>query len=174
MTKNEILQLLPDLYRRSAPQSPLMDGLLDVMSWQHSSLEKTIENISSYYNPFATSDNFVPFLATWVGYDYLVRTEAKDGIGFGPGIGRLRLLISKSVLHSQIRGTLNGMKTVLETATGIEPFEVRENFSIKENRIRPFHISVKGPAGSDSFSWEIARIIQHEKPAYVTSEHELS
>src|SRR4051794_7686309 len=106
--------LLPEVIRRGAqPGSPL-GALLDVMEAMHAPAETALRGLPSILDPQTTPDDFVPFLATWVGLDDVV----PDGVEFEAGVGRLRQLVATSAARARRRGTLDGLRETLLIATG--------------------------------------------------------
>ena len=88
--------LLPEVIRRGAqPGSPL-GALLDVMEAMHAPAETALRGLPSILDPQTTPDDFVPFLATWVGLDDVV----PDGVEFEAGVGRLRQLVATSAARA--------------------------------------------------------------------------
>ena len=85
------------------------------------------------------------------------------------GLGRLRELTAAAAWLSKWRGTARGLRRFLHTATGETHFEIKENVD-SAGRPRLFHLTVYAPAAVKQHQDLIDRIIQSEKPAYVTSE----
>ena len=62
------------------------------------------------------------------------------------------------------------MRLFLETATGATGFEIEEIVADEHGEIIPFHIRVRVPEEATAYVTLIRRIIDIEKPAYVTYE----
>lgn len=177
MKPTAIKRLLPGVFQRTVtPGSPL-EAILEVMAALHEPSDAVINTIESYFNPYHTPEQFVPFLAYWVD---LSRFFHAEGIVAGwselvtpSGLGRLRELIAAAVQLSQWRGTPKGLRLFLETATGIEGFEIDENVVIGHEGRRPFHVKFRIPQAANPYRVLIERIIEQEKPAYVTYEIEM-
>jgi phage tail-like protein len=177
MKREEIESLLPQVFQRTLrPGSPL-NALLEVMEMLHTPAETVLSKLESYFNAYSTPDIFVPYLAGWVDLDrfypfYSAQPEdlqqSTDPIS--SGTGQLRELIAAAAYLSQWRGTAKGLKLFLETATGMKGFELVENVDSKESRLRPFHICITAPADAKEHVALIERIVEQEKPAYVTYE----
>ena len=88
--------------------------------------------------------------------------------------GNLRELIAGAAHLSQWRGTAYGLKLFLETATGHTGFEMQEQVTGSDGLPRLYHVKVVAPAGTESQRPLIERIIEQEKPAYVTYEIEFA
>jgi len=160
MKSAEILRLLPGVFQRTArPGSPLA-ALLSVMEVLHAPSEQVLENLDALFDPRRAPDRFVPFLARWVDLDLPVTT----------GLGRLRELAAAGVELSRWRGTARGLLLFLSTATGRKDFEVDERVPGPNGLPRPFHIRVLAPAELAAHRPMLERIIELEKPAYVTYE----
>lgn len=160
MRSPDIQRLLPGVFQRTVqPASPLA-ALLDVMEVLHAPSEGVLSRLESHFDPRRAPDRFVPFLARWVGMELPVTT----------GLGRLRELVAAAVDISRWRGTARGLRLFLSTATGHTDFEVDEAVPGPDGLPRPFHIRVRAPAEVEAHRLLLERIIEREKPAYVTYE----
>jgi hypothetical protein len=181
MKRNEIRQLLPSILRHTAyPGSPLV-ALLDVMEQLHTPSEEILDNLASYLDPYQAPHHFLPYLAHWVDLSRFLTDSPAFGrqdsgplsevsSPFSPGMGRLRDLIASATELWQWRGTRRGLLGLLETATGIKGFEIDESVVSPSGQARPFHLLVRAPAQAQSYYRLIERILEMEKPAYVTYE----
>ena len=177
MKQSEISQLLPAILQRTLREGNPLTALLGVMEALHVPSEAVLDRLDAMFNPRRTTDAFVPFLAYWVDLDRLFEEEpsGKWQVGFSrhpmtSGLGRLRELVATAAYLSQWRGTKKGLLLFLQTATGLENFEIEEQVADSDGHPRPFHIKVSAPAESAPHEHLIERIIQLEKPAYVTYE----
>jgi len=174
MQVEQIRNLLPAVYRRTwRPGSPL-DALLASMAALLGPAEQAIQDFPRYLDPRLTPDQFVPLLARWVDLTHLfeARLRGRDVSVHGlmpTGLGRLRELIANAAYLSRWRGTSHGLTTYLQIATGLDGFEVDENFD-RDSRPRRFHICVRGPAEAEPHRALIEEIIRSEKPAHLTFE----
>ncbi|MFP2929003.1 phage tail protein [Pyxidicoccus sp. 3LG] len=160
MRSPDIQRLLPGVFQRTVlPGSPLL-ALLEVMEALHAPSEAVLARLEAHFDPRRAPDRFVPFLARWVGMDLPVTT----------GLGRLRELVAAAVEISRWRGTARGLRLFLTTATGRTDFEVDEAVPGPDGRKRPFHVRVRAPAEVFAHRLLLERIIEREKPAYVTYE----
>jgi phage tail-like protein len=173
MKRNEIERLLPEIFQRVAlPGTPLF-ALLEIMDALHEPSEEILGNVGPYFDPYQAPDRFVPLLARWVDLErYLVDLppEATPASRFAPGLGRLRELINAVAFLSKWRGTAKGLRLFLETATGVEGFVIDEQAPGPDGLPRPFHIRVQAPAEAQHYHELIRRVVEMEKPAYVTYE----
>jgi phage tail-like protein len=170
MKQADLLRLLPAVYQQTAaPASPLM-ALLAVMEVMHAPSEAIIGRLGSYFDPYQTPDDFVPFLAGWVDLARFLTPLPTGQNHFPAGLGRLRELIAAAADLSNWRGTARGLLRFLELATGVSGFVVDEQVIGPDNRPRPFHIRILAPPAAQPYQPLIERIIESEKPAYVTYE----
>jgi hypothetical protein len=116
----------------------------------------------------------VPLLAQWVDLAWIFdrhnldpRLRGEDG-PLSTGLGRLRELVAAAPHLAQWRGTRLGLVRFLETATGVNGFEIDDAPDLTSAVPRPFHLVVRAPAGAAPDRALIRRIIEVEKPAYVT------
>ena len=177
MQQDEIRQLLPAVFQRTVREGNPLAALLGLMEVLHAPSEAALERLDATFNPRRTTDEFVAFLAYWVDLDRLFEDEptGKWQVGFSrhpmtSGMGRLRELVASAAYLSQWRGTKKGLLLFLQIATGIENFEIEEQVLDDKGRLMPFHIRVRAPEESLVHEHLIERIIELEKPAYVTYE----
>ncbi len=175
MRRTEIERLLPEVLRATvAPNTPLA-AILDVMVQMHKPDERVLETLDAFFDPARTADAFVPLLARWVDLERLftqsaTRPDAAGGEAISTGTGRLRELIARAAFLSKWRGTRTGLVAFLETATGTDGFVIDEQVSDVQGRPRPFHMRISAPATQAPHRALIERIIELEKPAFVTYE----
>lgn len=172
MHRHEIARLLPHIFQRTlsggfwtqgTPASDdLLGALLLVMEQAHAPSEQILRTFDTYFDPDTAVDAFLPMLAYWV--DKQVLLENDDS--FLPGSDRLRDLILASMRLSKLRGTRQGLLQFLSIATGIEA----SRFRILDREERPFHVIIEYPEEAAPYVPLIRRIIDLEKPAYVTAE----
>lgn len=178
MKQSEIERLLPAVFQRTnLPGQPLY-ALLATMEAMHTPSEAALSNLDAYFDPYRAPDAFVPFIAGWLDLERFLSLkpskldEATAQTLFPSGLGRLRELVASAAFLSKWRGTSRGLIRFLETATGITGFTIAEQVIDENNKVRPFHIKVTGPQEAEIYQPLVARIIDLEKPAYVTYELE--
>lgn len=172
MQRLDIAHLLPHIVQRTLstafwtgdrPASDdLLGALLIVMEQAHAPSERILQTLHAYFDPDTAVDAFLPMLAYWVDKSALL---AADG-SFTPGPEHLRDLILASMSLSKIRGTRQGLLQFLSIATGIDAAE----FKLLDAGTRPFHFIIEYPAAAEPYEALLAKIIELEKPAYVTYE----
>ena len=177
MKRNEIERLLPTVFRRTVRQDNPLMAILEVMSALHEPSEALLERLDRIFNPFRTSDAFVPFLARWLDLERIF--DEAPGLTSGANSGRspittgveaLRALIASASYLSQWRGTRKGLDHFLEIAAGTEGFTIEEQVIGPDGAPIPFHLRVIAPDEVKPHQALIERIIESEKPAYVTYE----
>ena len=178
MRRVEIERLLPEVFRTTVVDGAPLATLLDTMARLHESDEQILDDLDGYFDPSRTEDRFVPLLSRWVDLERLFMRSATgvveaDGlIPISTGMGRLRELVARAAYLSKWRGTRAGLIAFLETATGRTGFAIDEQVLDDSGRPRPFHIRVVAPGDLEAHRALIERIIDSEKPAYVTHELE--
>ncbi len=173
MKQNEIEILLPSVFQRTVHTGSPLDALLSVMEALHAHPEIVLENLDAYFDPYRCPDAFVPYLASWVDLERylpnLLQNKATlNDVIFPSGLGRLRELILSAVFLSKWRGTTRGLKAFLEIATGVQGFAIDEQVFDANGTPLPFQVRVRAPAAAQLYDALIQRIIELEKPAYVT------
>jgi phage tail-like protein len=173
MKRTEIEQLLPGIFQRTVrPGNPLA-ALLEVMEDFHQPSEEILNGLDASFDPRRTREDFLPFLARWLDLSGMLRGA---GTSKGPspssepistGIGRLRELLASAAYLSQWTATRKGLERFLQVATGEDKFEILENQDRHGRRV-PFHFTVVLPASMKLHFDLIKRIVEREKPAYVT------
>jgi len=172
MKQNEIENLLPAVFQRTIRPGNPLSALLTAMETLHAPSEKVLENLDAFFDPYRTPDRFVPYLARWVDLERFLADYPEEFTETLPslpsGLGRLRELIATTAFLSKWRGTARGLLRFLETATGARGFEILEHVPGVDGRPRPFHLLVRAPKETELYRDLIERIIEMEKPAYVT------
>ena len=174
MKKGRIKQLLPSVFQRTVqPGNPLF-AILDLMETMHAPSEAALDDLEANFNAHRAPDAFVPYLASWLDLEVLLDFPPKERsastTSLSTGLGRLRELTRGAASLSKWRGTQKGLCLFLETATGTKGFKVDEQVPGKDGKVIPFHLRVTAPSDLSRHSTLIQRIIELEKPAYVTYE----
>ena len=175
MKREEIDRLLPQVIRQTMSSGTPLNALLEVMELLHAPAEDVLGQLETYFNAYSTPDIFVPYLASWVDLDRFYPfygnqpRELQHTVDpISTGTGQLRELIAAAAYLSQWRGTAKGLKLFLETATGMNGFELVENVEDAGGNPRPFHIRILAPPDAQPHVAMIERIVEQEKPAYVS------
>ena len=181
MKRDALKHLLPEVFQRTLqPGSPL-NALLEVAEKLHEPSEQILQNLSAVFDPRRTPEAFVPLLAHWVDLESLFedfhdnrRAPKSLHAPFSPGLGRLRELVAAATALAHWRGTAKGLLLFLQTATGLRGFEINERVVGPDGKLKPYHIRIRAPKSSAGHQALIERIIEFEKPAYVTYALEFS
>lgn len=160
MKRREIARLLPAVFQAADLEGSPLAALVDLMEQLHLRPEAELASLDRVLDPARTPEPFVPFLAYWVDLALEVTT----------GVDRLRALVANAVDLSRWRGTARGLVTFLEIASGATGFEVEDQVPDEAGRPRPFHLRVTAPGQLQKHDRMLGRIIELEKPAYVTYE----
>ena len=174
MKRSEVERLLPAVFQRAAdrPDGPL-NSLLQVMADLPQPSEDVLARIETYFDPRRAPDRFVPYLAQWVDLGWLLTepaaTDASAPRSLPSGLGLLRELIAAAAYLAKWRGTKRGLLRFLQIATGLKGFDLAENVAAN-HQPRPYHLWVRAPKEAATYQAMLVRIIESEKPAYVTYE----
>jgi len=126
----------------------------------------TLDSFPAYLDPWLTPDDFVPWLAEWVG------------ISLDPAwpLGRRRAAIAGAARLYSLRGTARGVGLAVELATGVTP-EVTESgkttWSVQPtvaaaSAPAPFLlVRLRVPAGTSPDLGAARRAVQLAAPAHV-------
>lgn len=179
MNQASIERLLPEVFRRTlTPDSPL-EAVVVAMASLLTPAEQALETLPDNLSTYLAREDFVILLAHFVDLDRFLPEEVyfdRSGKNVGPpiasGVGRLRELIRAAPHLAKWRGTARGLRLFLETATGIVGFAIEETPRDSSGVARPFHIRIAAPASAVAYRDLVKRIVEQEKPAYVTYEIE--
>lgn len=168
MEAQRIARLLPNVYQRTLPAdlndptSPLA-ALLTLMTSMHKQPEAALRNLDHYFDLYRAPEAWVYYLASWLDLEPLFADSslATEYI-FATGTGRLRELVLAALSLTNERGTYRGLRRFLQIAIGYDEFQVIEDPE------QSFHIQVHYPAVAAAYLPLIRRIVELEKPAYVT------
>lgn len=176
MNPKEIAALLPQTFRDTVNENGPIGAVLDVMAAFHAPAEEVLDQIETFFDPHRTPDRFLPYLARWVDLERFFPLYARQSETvryqtdpLSTGSGRLRELIFAAAQLSTWRGTAKGLRLFLETATGVKGFDVIENVTAN-GALQPFHIHIVAPGETAGHRCLMERIVEQEKPAYVTFE----
>ncbi len=173
MKRKEIERLLPAIYQQTLAPGNFLTAALEVMEGLHEPSERALGRLDAFFDPRRADDRFVPLLARWVDLDRLFDESFLRDPNFGDpisaGLGRVRELISRAAELARWRGTARGLRLFLETATGLGGYKIEEADATGQS----FHLRVVAPAAAEPHRALLERIIEREKPAYVTYDLEI-
>lgn len=172
MKRTDIEQLLPGVFQRTLRPGAPLAALLEVIEALHAPDEEVLERLAVCFDPYHAPDEFVPYLAGWVDLDRCLSAAGEPAAAptFPAGLGRLRELIAAAAFLATWRGTAQGLLRFLETATGVQGFTLSERPPDQAGRPRPFHLGIRAPAAARPYRALVERIVEMEKPAYMTYE----
>jgi phage tail-like protein len=168
--------MLPEVFRDAAlAGSEPLSVLLDVMVGLTRPSDEVLAAVHTQIDPRRCKPELVPLLARWMAVDHLLeephtRPHRPDQDPLRSGLGRLRELIAGAATLSRQRGTARGLKLYLELVTGVVGFEIHERVRDARGPVRPFHVVVLAPGSTRPLADLLRRIIETEKPAFVTCE----
>jgi phage tail-like protein len=172
--QTQIKKLLPWVLQRTAQPGNPLTALLEVMQDMHTPVEAMLSHLDSMFDPRRTPDRFVSYLASWVDLGILIDISRGGNpaasVTFPTGLARLRELIASAAMLSEWRGTRKGLEMFLEIATGASGFSIDEQVRGPDGNARVFHMQVTAPKDLVVHRSLLERIIELEKPAYVTYE----
>jgi len=184
MKTQQIRQLLSEVFQKALARGGALDAILDLMEKLHAHPEHVISNLDQYFNPNIAPPEFIALYAHWLNLGDVLQLTAGNiqsssgweasGGKESDGIARMRELLLVAADICRWRGTRRGLKLFLETATGISGFHIDEDNTDAEGASRPFHIQIHAPEGAARFQQLILKIIEREKPAYVTFDLEFA
>lgn len=184
MRRAAIERLLPDVFQRALGSegsardtagSPLA-AVLDVMEHQHAPAEDALRRLPDVFDPRLADERFLTMLAHWVDLARLNPQRSGDvdldwrRQSWPIATDRLRELIANAADLSQRRGTASGLLRFLEIATGASPYAIEERVAGEGGVPIPYHVRLVAPRAAQPLTELIARIVEEEKPAYVTWE----
>jgi hypothetical protein len=177
LKREAICELLPEVFRRTAHSGTPLFEFLGVLEQFHAPAEAILSQPSETFNPRSTDDRMLPFLSRWVNLDWLFepmvenwKGRPKESVPFPPGIASMRELIALGFRLNRESGTVAGILLFLRTATGMPGFSLVETPPDADGVPIPFHVRIHAPAAAQSLSAMVTRIIEFEKPAYLTYE----
>lgn len=172
MKREQILRLLPEVFQRTNGSQNPLGAFVDGMAALLTPIEDHMNTVDAVFDPHRTRDEFVPMLAHWVDLGLLWgdRTQGRDGAPGGLELShaRLRELVAAAPRLAKIRGTVEGLRSFLEIATGSADFQIEENPCDASGRPRPFHFVVRAPEEARRYQRLVERIVELEKPVYAT------
>ncbi|MCH9693178.1 MAG: phage tail protein [Gammaproteobacteria bacterium] len=179
MLRSQIENLLPAVFRRTLRDGQPLAALLQVMEDLHTPSETLFEQLPALVNPYSAPEHYLPMLAHWVNLDGIFPPHP-PGDEISPWLprrspipaGRLRVLIAAAARLARWRGTTHGLREFLGIATGTTDFQIDENTTDSLGNAVPFHLRIVAPKATRHQQELIERIVQLEKPAYVTWELE--
>jgi phage tail-like protein len=174
MDAASISKLLPEVFRETHQAGSVLDAILAVMEAFTSPTESALSSLDSWFDPRRAPDEFLIMLATWVALGPYVDDAgraARDGWSRSSlDSGSLRELVCRGATLARLRGTRSTLIAMLQIATGVGGFDVVENPPGENGQPQPFSFHVHAPAAAKAFDSIVSRIVEREKPAFITAE----
>ncbi len=117
VAQRSFCDFLPGIFRTSVYEGHTqIRDFLWIFRHLYDEISDEVDNIPSLFKPYETPSDFLPWLASWVGFvlDEDWPEEKK------------RYLLRRAVDYYSIRGTVKGLKLFLSIFVGVEP-EIIEN-----------------------------------------------
>ena len=148
MTPQEIARFLPWVFRQTLQRDNPLAVLTEIMAAYITPVENHLERLDATFDPYRASDEFVSHLACWVNMEDILdikrEGQHREFRTLSSGHGRLRELVALSAELAKRRGTSEGLRRMLETATGCPGFQIEEDDTL------PYHIRVNAPTAAES------------------------
>ena len=103
------LRYLPAVYQEESASKEFLERFLSVFESALHDSEETISRIPRYFDPLATQDEFVPWLASWLSLDLYELLEEKN---------KNREFILRAVEFYKQKGTVSGIAALVSFLTG--------------------------------------------------------
>lgn len=162
-TRSNYLDYLPGIYQ----ESEFLGRFLLIFEHILSPIDRTVANISHFFDPDLAPVDMVPWLGSWLGVVVDARIPEE----------RRRELVRAAPDLYRWRGTRRGLREYLRLYTGIEPEVTEPTLSeIAANRSQAFRfiVRIKVPQGTTLDRSFIESIIDAEKPAFAACTLEIT
>jgi phage tail-like protein len=122
--RSSSIRHLPAVYRDDALSADFLDRFLSIADATLERIEKTLDDVPAYLDPAATpagpDDDFLSWLATWVGISFERRWP----------VPRRRAFLANAHTLFKLRGTVDGIRLHVLLATGVDA-HVLEHFKLR-------------------------------------------
>ena len=125
-------------------------------------VDRRLDHLERYFDPFRTPTAMLPYLAHWVDLGWV--PIAETGGGNGVAAEHLRVLIATAPSLAKRRGTMDGLAGMIRAVTGIAEIRVRE----ADSAGRPFHLSIEIPVAHRDLTQLVDTVVRAERPAHLT------
>lgn len=164
MKLDEIMDLLPEIFKRSISRNSPVDALIKLMHTLHLPTEEILNSLDAFTDPRRTRPELIPFLAYWMNLNWLLNEELLRS----KGVGFMRELMANGAFLSQWRGTAPGLRMLISIILGSDEIQIEKPVSNGYENQLPFHFHIRISKNAMHYDSVIRKIIQKEKPAYVT------
>ncbi len=161
-TRSSYLDFLPGIYQGS----DFLGRFLLIFEHILSPIDRTVGNVSHFFDPDLTPPEMVAWLGSWLGVVVDARVPEE----------RRRELVRAAPDLYRWRGTRRGLREYLRLYTGYEP-EITEpslsEVAANRNQAFRFTVRIRVPQGSQVQRNFIEAIIDAEKPAFAACNLEI-
>ncbi len=166
------LRYLPEIYQSDEESRKFLEGYLGIFQSLYMDLEKTIDSISSYFDPDIADREFLNWLAKWVKIEnsYIWKED------------KLRYLLKNITRFYEKIGTVKGISDIIELYSDEKPYIIEyhhlkkyinynEQYNILSNLYsdNPYEFTVilseKGVPSEKEYK-ELYKLINEFKPAH--------
>jgi len=117
VAQRSFCDFIPGIFRTSVYEGHThVRDFLWIIRHIFDSVSEKVDNIPNLFRPYDTPSDFLPWLASWVGF--VLDEDWPDE--------KKRYLLRRAVDYYRIRGTVKGLKLFLSIFVGVEP-EIVEN-----------------------------------------------
>lgn len=168
------LRYLPAVYQEDEASRDFLERFLSLFETFFYNLEVKIGQIARFFDPLATPEAFLPWLAQWLAMAFDENWPLE----------KQREFLRRAATLYKARGTRRGFEEVIELFTGEEPiiFEFFQLRCIQDSELRkvyeqlfgddPFHFCVllkPGQVRSEREYFAVKRIVDTDKPAHTAA-----
>jgi phage tail-like protein len=150
MSPEQVARLLPAVLQAATEQGSVLDAAVRVMAALHTSVDASRRTFPDALSPWRAPAPFVAMLERWVGLEPAMAVDEAHA----------RALVARAAGLWRMRGTEGGLVLLLELATGLPGYRVRQG-------PEPFTLVVHAPAGARAQERRIHRAVHAMKPAAV-------
>jgi len=163
LERRDLVELLPEVMRLAdLPGSPFA-ATLDAMHGLIGPTIARIEAVHTWFDPLTAPPAALRLLASWLDLSVAadVTTACHDDAALRDQALRRLVIAGHDLVRA--RGTRAGLEHLLRIVTSTSGFTLDE-----ASASPPFHLTVVGPAAVADRAGALARLIEHERPIYVT------
>jgi phage tail-like protein len=170
--RKSLLSYLPAVYSFDPKSRDFLERFLSLFGSFFMNMEEQIEGIAKYFDPETVSQEYLRWLASWIAI------AVDDNLGEEG----LKKLIQAAPMLYPLRGTRQGIESMVEIYTGEKPLIV-EHFQVSDQRQNPelkelvdrlysdnpysFSIMVKRDRVPDEHRYLVVqKMLDQEKPAF--------
>lgn len=163
LERRDLLDLLPEVMRLGdLPGSPFA-ATVDGMQTLLAPTVRHVDEVHRWFDPFTAPPDALHLLASWLDLGVAADTALACHDDAEDRDRALRRLVLEGHDLVRARGTRAGLLRLLEVVTGVEGFAIAD-----ANATPPFHLVVSVPPAVQQHAPGLARLIDHERPVYVT------